>query len=521
MSDQSTKWDRQWSELLTRCHGEDVEADAGFKAGLLAKLHQKAAENRLSPPEALPDEDARWGRLMKAAYIPCHPEETFRNGLLADLKAKQREVAASGTPAAADEDTALRAILTQSYQPVTPRREFETRLLENLKERQRATSQTRIRTRRRTLFFSVASSAAAAAMVLFVVWLVPHSAAGMRAIPAHPEGLPSGSEGDLRLAVPDAAVATAARALRADAPSSFAVVPASYSSYRADDAFSGNPLPDHAVALQNIEMDSGEGWTRVADAGRVQLRPGDVFRADGGMGHLKFPDGSLVTVSPETVLRAAAGGLEVEQGFMLVSVPERSPDRFRLHFPERDIAVEPGTELAVMAAESDKFAEGGAPAPMVMVVNGENGRGGLALAKGKNGIGPLFASQLYRLDNYVTPDMPGRTLCDTECNDLNKLFKTETVRREGLPMALFAGGFGGADRELDKYSTVLTPAGFTKKGTRWVADSYTDEPTVKLRYLSDAYFGFANERRDLARALALGGEVVIDGGNGVFYEVVR
>lgn len=460
MSDQSTKWDSQWHELLTRCHGESVLARPEFKANLLAKMKEKTAE----------------------------------------IRSLRRE------------DAAIRNLLEQSYQqPVRPRREFETRLLVNLKERQRVTSVTRIRTRRRTFLLSGLSSMAAAAVVLAAVWI---------AAPFGGDADTDAPRGDLRLSVPDAAV-SAVSVSSAAISDSFAVVPASYSNYAAADAFGGAPLPASAVALQNIEIDSGSGWIAAAPSKELALRPGDAFRAAGGTGHLEFADGSLVTVSPDTVLQATIQGLTVAEGFMLVAVPEESATRFRLHFPERDIAVEPGTELAVMAAPQDKFAAGGAPAPTVMVVNGEEGRGGLALAKGKNGIGPLFASQVYRMDKYVTPDLPGRALCDAEYDDLNKLFKTETVMTEGLPRALFAGGFGGAGVDADSYSTVMTPAGFTKQGSRWVADSYKNEETIKLRYLSDEYFGFANERRDLARELALGSEVVLDGGDGVFYEIVR
>lgn len=533
MSDQSKTWDKQWSELLTRCHGRAIEADAGFKAGLLDKLKRKAAEHIETSPVADLDDDAKWGTLMKAAYIPCHPEENFKKSLLAKIKAKQNETTSTQALGEPGEDEALRTILTTSYQPIQPRKEFETRLLDNLKERQRTAAQTRIHTRRRTLFLSGASSIAAAAAVMFVVWLGPVGGSVPQSEPVR--------SGDLRLTVPDTAVALAQPERKlsdsgvmfasfdssvpvraAESPAShFETVPAMFSSYKAADAFAGNPLPEMAVALQNVEMNGGKGWLALANAQPVNLQPGSVFRASNGMGHLKFSDGSLVSISPDTLLQATAEGLMVTQGFMLVAVPSSTDKRFRLHFPERDIAVEPGTDLAVMVENPDKFAAGGAPAPMVMVVDGEGETGGLALARGKNGIGPLFAKQLYRLDNYVTPDLPGRTLCDTECNDLNKLFKMETVRQDGIPMAAFAsGGFAG-ERELSNYAMVLTPAGFTKKGTRWVADDYNGEPTIKLKYLSDAYFGFANERRDLARELALGGEVVLDGGDGTFYEVVR
>ncbi len=534
MSDMSTQWDKQWSELLTRCHGRDIEADAGFKAGLLGELKRKTADHALpaAPVTAL-DDDAKWGALLKTAYTPCRPDAGFKTALLASLKATQVD-AARDLPDSG-EDLVLRAMLTKSYQPVQPRREFETRLLENLKERQRSTTEIRVHGRRRTLFLSAASSLAAAAAVMFVVWLGP---VGNGAVQSAPAG-----SGDLRLTVPDAVAAAPAERHESALPAKgvmfasfdsapagaavqtagpqFETAAAMFGDYRAADAFAGAALPASARALRNIEMNSGAGWRTLADAQSVALRPGSVFRAKDGMGHLKFSDGSLVSISPDTLLTATPDGLTVAQGFMLVSVPSSDDSRFRLHFPERDVAVEPGTELAVMVENPDKFAAGGAPAPMVMVVEGDGATGGLALARGKNGIGPLFAKQVYRLDKYVTPDLPGRTLCDTECNDLNKLFKMETVREDGIPLAAFASGGFAAERELSNYSMILTPAGFTKKDGRWVADNYNGEETVKLRYLSDAYFGFANQRRDLARELALGSEVILDGGDGTFYEIVR
>ena len=539
MSDQNEKWDRQWGILLTRCHGEDVQADAGFKSSLLEDLKRKTVEHRESGQDAQ-DSDAQWSRLLKASYVPCHPQESFRNSLLGELKAKQQTVfaapaAASGEMEAETEDVAIRTILNKSYEPVQPRKEFETRLLENLKERQRTTSVTRIRSRRRTLFLSAASSIAAAACVMFVVWVMPANSS----VPAR--------SGNLRLPVPDiapiAAVAEPARqSARSESqfvpasfePSSnfanadvaqaaFENIPAAFTGFRAADAFAGNPLPDHACALQNIQVNSGDGWTTLAENNEVPLSPGMTFRAVEGMGHLKFEDGSLLSITPDTLLTTTANGLMVAQGFMLAAVPAASGSRFRLHFAERDIAIEPGTDLAVMVEDPSKFAQGGAPAPMVMVVDGDDARGGLALARGRNGIAPLFTKQLYRLDNYVTADMPSRTLCDTECRDL-EMFKTETIRQEGLPMASFAGGFG-SDREFghypSNYTTVLTPAGFSRKGDKWVADSYKGEDTIKLKYLSDSYFGFVNERRDLSRAFALGGQVIVDGGDGSFYEIMK
>lgn len=518
MSEQAEKWERQWSELLTRCHGEAVEADSGFKSGLLNELRQKMAESRETPEAVTDADDAHFGRLLQATYQPCEADAQFKNALLSKLKSKQAETSA---PA---EDEALRTILTKSYKPVDARHEFQTRLLEKMKDRQRSTTSQRIKSRRRTIFMSTMSGMAAAAAVVFVVWVMPTSNAAPVRTP---------SQG-LNLIIPDVASAPQILPVAAsfDSGSGDArIIPASYSvegagpsvfDYKVSDAFARTALPSTARGIRSVEYDGGNGWREMNADTFTHISPGMAFRTSEAAGHIGFDDGTIITMNPDSRVVATESGLSIEQGFLLVSVPQSSEDRFMLHFPERDLAIEPGTDLAVMVEGKGNYAEGGAPAPLVMVVEDENGMGGLALAKGRYGVGPLFAKHVYRLDNYVTPDMPGRMMCDTECQDLENLFKMETVRSSETPMALFAGGFGGGDRGIaNPYTTVMTPAGFSKRGSAWVADSYKGEQTVRIRYLSDDYFGLANERRDLSRELALGGEVIVDGGNGVFYEVYK
>ena len=530
MTEQSNKWDKQWGELLTRCHGEEVQADAAFKAGLLGQLKSRMAQNA-ADSEADSAQDHNWRTLLKTAYIPCHPEDAFKNALLTKLKAKQADLSATdaSAPLEQDNEDTIRTILTKSYQPVEPRREFQTRLLYNLKERQRHTTVTRRVSRRRTVFMSAASSIAAAAMVMFALWVAPHGSGS----PSTPRPSSSGMRG-ISLPIPETAMqpvmerssAFTPVSFAADASPAFSVAPASYepdtsrfTSYKVSNAFSAPALPAKAVAL-NVQFDDGKGWTDLTESGPLNLAAGQSFRSKDGMGHIKFSDGSLMTLSPDSVIDATDEGLTVKQGFVLVAVSDSSDQPFRIHFPERDLAIAPGTDLAMMVENPEKYAEGGAPAPMVMVVdNPDENVSGLAFARGKNGVGPLFTRQLYRLDNYVTADLPGRAMCDIECQDLSKLFKEETVY-ETRPFASFAGGFS-SDRDLSYAKTVLVPAGFSKKGDRWVADTYSNQPTVKLQYLSDAYFGFVNERRDLSHALSLGSRVIIDGGDGAFYEVFK
>ena len=533
MSEESTKWDKQWGILLTRCHGADVEAKAEFKSSLLDELKRKTAENHDAGADTDAAQDANWSKLLVHAYPPCHPDTEFRSQLLGKLKSKQMnefgEAATATTEVAkTDEDEAIRSVLSKSYQPVAPRREFQTRLLVNLKERQRHTAVIRRKSRRRTFVMSTASSIAAAAMVIFVVWMVPHGDTMSR----------SESKGALKLSIPETAamdypVADSAPGFSSDVAfadtivtdaqaSGFSIVPASFSGYRVSDAFAGSALPQAAYARSEMEVFNGSEWQRLGKDDSAQLSPGMAFRSADDMGHMQFPDGSIVSISPDSLVNVTPAGLSVEEGFMLVSVPEQVKDSFRLHFPERDIAVAPGTDLAIMVAPASLYAEGGAPAPMVMVVDREDSPGGFALAKGKAGVGPLLAKQLYRLDNYVTAALPSRTMCDTECQDLSNMLTTKTWLNSRL-MGSFAG-YGGnslGGGTVDSYTTLISPAGYSRKGDRWLADSYSGQETTKIKYLSDTYFGLANERRDLALALALGSNIVVDGGNDVFYEIVK
>lgn len=539
MSEQAEKWERQWSELLTRCHGEAVYANPGFKAHLLNKLRHKTAENREEARAEANAEDAHFGVLLQAAWRPCEPNSEFRSSLLARLKARQAEIAAETALEARTADPSIQTLLTVSYKPVAARREFQTRLLENMRERQRTAVRLRRSSRKRTIFLSAASSLAAAAAVMFVIWVQPYSGSGVGAGSGAVAGVARVSPQALNLAIPDvAAVASVAKpavfpaAAFGSASNDAMIVPASFggdsraapvfAEYRVSEAFARPALPATVRGIRAVECDDGEGWREMSAGSFTHISPGMAFRTSETTGHIGFNDGTIITMNPDSRLVATEDGLAVEQGFLLVSVPESASDRFRLHFPERDIAIEPGTDLAVMVEPRSNYAEGGAPAPLVMVIEDDASSGGLALAKGRQGVAPLFAKHVYRLDHYVTADMPGRMLCDTECQDIEKLFRMETVRESGTPKALFAGGFGGMESGLARRSTtVFTPAGFSKRGSVWVADSYRGGPTVRVSYLSDDYFGLANARRDLARALALGGEVIIDGGEGVFYEIHR
>ena len=508
MSEQCEQWDKQWGELLTRSYGPEVQASFEFRANLLADLKKKVAERKV---ETETEEDGKWRLLLTKSYVPCTPSPEFKEALLPKLRAMQLEVA----PISDEErqDTTIRNLLTKTYSPIAPRREFETRLLENLKERQRNTRQLKVVSRRKTLFLSGISGMAAAAAVLFVVWAMPVAertpdippltfTAGLSVRTPEPVG-------DFSLMSASLTAPTAGNSVQS--PNAVAALAALDDSYSVDKVFAGLSLPQtvHGVGM---EMDAGDGWTAMDESAKLALRPGMRFRPASlettpkGLG---FGDGSsMFVMSEDAVVDATERGMLLASGEVMVTVPEGVEDSFRLHFPERDIAVESGTTVVVAAKNASDYADGGAPAPVVMVLDG-----GMALAKGPQGSGPLFGNQVYLVDNYVTPALPGRPLCAVECEQLAPAIEEFNRVSPDLGPGLLVS--------LSENSSIspAAPKGFVKRGSRWQSNDYANEPTVRIQYLSDEYFGFANARRDLAPALSLGSEVVIDGGDGNYYEI--
>lgn len=511
--------DDQWEMLLTRCYGK-VEADAAFRSRLLGQLKAKASETKDERSDAGLDSDVLWSKLLAAAYPPCEARAGFKANLIAELKDKIRPQTDAAVESQVDpEEAPIRTLITKVYVPVEPRREFQTRLLLNLKDRQKTAVRTKEYYRRRSIFSSFASGLAAAAAVLFVVWLAPIGDRRVGESPEpefgmayadiedsvlpdtppapkrSPDPAPSGSD-------PDANIQTASLTTNAVSP---------YDSYSVDAAFASSPLPK-TVRGVGMELDDGGGWRTMDESLLTRVSPGMSFRSTRQTAGLGFNDGSTMLMSPKAIVTATPNGFYVDQGEVAVTVPANSDQGFRLHFPERDIAVEPGTMLAVNSPLPDHYAEGGAPAPEVKVLDG-----GMALARGKNGVAPLLANQVYLVDNYTTPDMPGRPLCAAEC---------AALRGTPSPSGL-GGGYVPAPAQLVSNTGVapmtMTPviSGYRKDGAKWIANTYTNQPLTRIRYLSDAYFGLANSRRDLAAALAIGPNSIIDAGDGVFYEIHR
>lgn len=506
MSDDSIKRDEQWSALLTRCY-EKIETRQEFKSGLLDAMKTKLAERRnvaeSHEDNGLSQYENQWSALLQNTHAPCEANPLYSHNLLMEMKNRQRQIAADKN------DSVLGTLLSTSYVPVEPRKEFETRLLSNLKERQKTRILYQKNLRRRSIFSSVVSGMAAAAAVLLVVWLAPVDRMAatpptvVSAIDSAPQTIsyadfstpPASSQSSVATAVP--------------ATDRMEYLPAGFS---IENAYSSSALPKTARGI-GMEINDGAGWRPLDTATLVRVSPGMAFRSiqqeSAGLG---FDDGSVIQMKPDAVLAATENGFEVRQGLLSIEVPQESAASFRLSFPERDIAVQPGTLMVVKAFAPDSYAAGGAPAPEVMIVDG-----GFALAKGKTGTGPLFANQVYMIDNYVTPEIPSRQLCSSELQDWGQCDETIVAP---------SPSFDPASPALRVSSSSLVeptpvPRGFYKQDDKWIANTYDNRDTIKVPYLSNAYFSLANERRDLAAALALGSDVIVDGGKGMFYEIHR
>ncbi|MDR0362520.1 MAG: hypothetical protein LBJ46_07560 [Planctomycetota bacterium] len=508
MIEDADKRDEQWGVLLSRCY-EKVEAGRAFRQSLLDELRAKVREYAESVEEAQEledDEESRdigseenWSAFLTGAYEPCEPNLDFKASLILDLKDRQRSLVDTKN------ETVIQELLSTSYDPVQPRREFETRLLENLKHRQKTRIIYKQTIRRRSIFSAVASGLAAAAAVLFVVWLGPvdfrdGSSASQPITSAAASAVPEVVVFE-NLKVEPVAISAS------DATENVGIIPA-VPAAPVLAAFASRLLPKTAVGL-GMELDDGSGWRPMDESILTRVSPGMAFRSTESTAIIDFDDGANILLRPGAVVRATESGLDIERGELAVSVPSQVTDSLRIVLGDREVAVQPGTMLAVNAHNPDLYAVGGAPAPEVMVADG-----GLALARGRAGVGPLFANQAYLIGNYVTPDLPGRPLCAVECEALERDFAPvfDDYGENGMTQMVSAPAASFTPR---------APIGYRAEDGRLIAESYENQDTTKVRYLSDEYFGLANARRDLATSLALGSELILDGGNGVFYEIYK
>lgn len=214
-------------------------------------------------------------------------------------------------------ENGLSALLKKTYQPVEPRAGFRESLLERLKIAQR--EQARLTRMRRVRRWVGGLSAVAAAVVVATVMVVQNP------------------EPSTAVKVPGAGMAAIAMATPAEA-----VVPVAV------------PLQVRGAVAVRAENGVKVAQTEPGQSGAMEVAPGAWMVMQG--------NSRLAVV--------ADGAVRVDQGLMLLSV---RPDAqaVRVQLADHAMDVKPGTRLAMEYKPAANFAEGGRPAPVVALVNGD------------------------------------------------------------------------------------------------------------------------------------------------------
>lgn len=518
--------ERLFGALLKR-NFETVEADPSFRVSLLNKLKQSQATARQETEQSAVEagdvgREDQWRRLLSTTYPPLSIRPAFKNELFEKMRTQIAQ---------AKEDHAFNAILHRAFQPVQPSGDFQQSLLDKLKNKQREQVEARAYRRRRAVVTSLFTSLSAAAMVLFVVWLTPPDNNAYRA-GGIAEPIPSA----IRQTMPMAAVTA-----NPDSPQVAEAV-STNGDWSVANAFAGSKLPNEVRGV-GMEMNAGDGWIPMDENQSIPLAPGTHFRAVTNQSGLGF-DGASLAFFPNAEAAATENGIQIQRGQVALKHSQDADKSFMITFPERDIAVQPGSILTVDVGRTELYAEGGGPSPEVKVLDG-----GFAVAKSKSGkaageVGPLLAGRAYRIDRYSTADMPSRPLSKEERKEFEPTVAQSpapagSYNASGLSMVSntrVGPGFSARDSSAplrpnttmrrymydDKLNSFSIPTPvFTFDGDRWVQEGYVGQDTHKIRYLSPDYFKLAMDRRDLAPALEYGAKVIFNKGDGTYYEIYK
>ncbi len=291
-------------------------------------------------------------------------------------------------------ETNLQKLLSRAYDEPAYRPEFRRELLGRLKQRQ--TVQVSRRRRGTVIRLAVWSSAAAATLTIS---LLPGA---WRGNPAAVKPAPEIGVTQAREEVKPENIAVAMAK-----PTAAAVVPVS----------AAVAQPAQVSGAVRVRDQAGR-WLDVADQGTFDLAAVSeigVSRESGEVSALKLADGSLLVLKPGSQLARSEAGLRVMNGSVLIRRSVASSE-LGVDLPDCRIALKPGSEVFFKVPDARGYAPGGAPVPSVVVLGGE------ALAQRGNGSGSrLEPGRAYQLYDFVTGDLPGRTLDPREQQDFSNL----------------------------------------------------------------------------------------------------
>ncbi len=395
-----------------------------------------------------------------------------------------------------DSDRAFRLLLERSYEPPTYREDFKSGLLGKLKERQQevAARQRLARTVRFRAYFlgGFSGMAAAAALALLLTPLFSTQAIS-----------PGQANMDKPLLAQD------------DRPRR---VISSGIEEPANPAELAAVTEEKQPSAVRYRIEGSDEWQALADedsAFPVNARTVFAVPAEAKQsGGVKTSGGIVMVMDPGSELTCDRDTLAMNTGNAYVFVPkDHAP--FSLALPEYNVSVEPGSRIYLRMNRDGKYVAGQEPAPEVMVVDG------LAFSDSDRGTGPMFPGYSYKLDRYVTPDLPGKKFSSSSATKLretgggSRLFLADgsSWSKRAPAQSVFS------ELTRDGDTAAFDNRSFRYEDGRWFDSTYVDgTPTVKIRYLSTEYNSFLKENRALVPALSLGRNVIV-GKDGAFYEI--
>lgn len=288
----------------------------------------------------------------------------------------------------------LEMLLKTTYEKPSIRPDFRDQLLGQLKERQRERSMSR---RRKVLVLYSSVTAAAAALVLVALPVLS------AATPVH-----SGGNGQTVLAqravsMPEAQPASFSP-LSLD-PTCDTTTAFASSNVNGQPLFNFAGRTARAVNAVDVAEPSTGAWRTVASGETFALENGTRFRTPiGSLNEIsvEIDKGPTVMLDGMSQMKICAGELRLEDGNALVSVTG-GDQPVGLRLAGQDVELLPGTMAFMHLEDGEGYADGGAPAPVLVLLKGQ----GQTLDAHKT---PLLAGQVYELYETGTGKFPTRPL---------------------------------------------------------------------------------------------------------------
>ncbi len=320
----------------------------------------------------------------------------------------------------------LKLLLNQAYDRPEPDEIFRNQLLQRLRGKQ---MQVRARRRRKiiTLCTSCATAAAAAAFVIGVLPLnglqpVAAPEPGVAAAPQPGAAQPFATGSHYRPLPPSAIKIASHGDLRTAPFADFVSAPGGSRSVEASVApvLAGTVTPaqithldgQYAHAINAIEIRTGTGdWSALKADSKFMLKKGMQIRTPVGTADpvtVAIRNGTMLMLDGMSRIAVGEKDLRLQDGRAVVSLTH-SKLGVELHLAKQELALQPGAMAFLRVEDGDDYAQGGAPAPVMVLLKGQ----ALPLqADGavRSDANVLSANKVYELYNTGTGRYPSREI---------------------------------------------------------------------------------------------------------------